>query len=357
MLEIQRLYCMSPIYENLKIEKLKQSEIEISAEVSWKALAQKRADAIREIQKDFEVPGFRKGNVPEEMLVKNVGELNILQEAAEMILSEVYPAILDENKIFAIGKPAVSITKLAPENPMAFKIKTAVLPEFELPDYKTIARDVNSEKAENIDPTETEISQTIKNLRLSLYRQTNPDDQSKDVPDEKLPELNDENIKKFGDHKTIDDFKKSVTEEIKKDKEARFKDKKRSKIIDGILKLTTFDVPNVLIESELNKMEAQFKDTISQFGMKIEDYFSHVKKNIDQMRDEWKPDAEKRAKTQLIMNRIASVEKISPDKDEVEHEAQHVLSHYKDARPENVRIYIETVLTNEKVFNFLELIK
>ena len=57
-----------------------------------------------------------------------------------MALSEYYPKILEENKIDAISRPEISITKLARKNPLGFKIKTATMPEMKLPDYKQIAK-------------------------------------------------------------------------------------------------------------------------------------------------------------------------------------------------------------------------
>ena len=61
-----------------------------------------------------------------------------------MALNEHYPKIIEEEKIDAISRPEISITKLARKNPLGFKIKTAVLPEIKLPDYKNIAKDILS---------------------------------------------------------------------------------------------------------------------------------------------------------------------------------------------------------------------
>jgi FKBP-type peptidyl-prolyl cis-trans isomerase (trigger factor) len=68
----------------------------------------------------------------------------------------------------------------------------------------------------------------------------------------------------------------------------------------------------------------------------------------------WRPHAEKKAKLQLILNEIVKLEKINVDAKEIEDEVKAILSHYKDANQEQARIYAETVLTNEKVYQFLE---
>jgi FKBP-type peptidyl-prolyl cis-trans isomerase (trigger factor) len=108
---------------------------------------------------------------------------------------------------------------------------------------------------------------------------------------------------------------------------------------------------------ETKRTEAQFNDDINRMGVKIEDYLKHAKKTIEEIRSEWRPHAEKKAKLQLILNEIVKLEKIEVDVKEIEEEVKHILAHYKDADRERAFAYAETVLTNEKVYQFLEGIK
>jgi len=64
--------------------------------------------------------------------------------------------------------------------------------------------------------------------------------------------------------------------------------------------------------------------------------------------------AEKKSKLALILNEIAKVEKIATDNEQVEKEVAAILEQYKDADPERARMHAENVLTNEKIFQFLE---
>jgi FKBP-type peptidyl-prolyl cis-trans isomerase (trigger factor) len=75
---------------------------------------------------------------------------------------------------------------------------------------------------------------------------------------------------------------------------------------------------------------------------------------MEDLKTEWRPYAEKKAKLQLIINRIAEVENIRPSKEDIDGEVSVILSQYKDADREKATVYAETVLTNEKVFQFLE---
>jgi FKBP-type peptidyl-prolyl cis-trans isomerase (trigger factor) len=93
---------------------------------------------------------------------------------------------------------------------------------------------------------------------------------------------------------------------------------------------------------------------IAQIGLKFEDYLKHLNKTVVDLKKEFRNDAEKKAKLGLILNEIARVEKIVADEEQVAKEVAAILEHYKDADPERARMHAENVLTNEKIFQFLE---
>ncbi len=92
-------------------------------------------------------------------------------------------------------------------------------------------------------------------------------------------------------------------------------------------------------------------------GVKVEDYLKQAKKSIEDIRKDWRPHAEKKAKLQLILNKISETEKITADKKEIDEEVEHIIEHYKEADKERAYTYAETIITNEKVYKFLEGIK
>lgn len=104
-------------------------------------------------------------------------------------------------------------------------------------------------------------------------------------------------------------------------------------------------------------MLARFHDDVTRSGLKFEDYLKNIKKTEEDLRKEWRPDAEKRGKLQIVLDEIARAEKIEAPKDAVEEEVKHILEHHKDADPSRARAYISAMLQNEKVFEFLELQK
>lgn len=341
------------IYKTKNIKKLENSEVEIEGEIGIEHLKSYRDGALEEMKKKVEFPGFRKGHVPEAMIVGKVGEISILEEGAYNAIREALPHLLSEHKHEHdfIGVPEVTITKIAHGEPLGFKIKIEVMPEVELADYKKIAKIENSKETPKAEVGEKDVEEAIDRVLKNVA------DRSGKKESDVKPDLNDELVKKLGDFKDVSDFKNKLRDILIKEKENKTREKKRLEIADLIISESKISLPNVMVVSELDKMEAQFKSDIEKMGMKAEDYLKHLKKNFEDLRKEWKPDAEKRVKLQIVLNRIAISEKIEADKEQVEKETSHLLEHHKDASPAKVKEYIEMVMTNQKVFEFLEGLK
>ena len=145
-----------------------------------------------------------------------------------------------------------------------------------------------------------------------------------------------------------------MRENIKLEKENQNKEKTRIKIIEEIIEKSDIDLPEILVELELQKILYQMESDVSQMGLKFEDYLTHLKKTVDDLKADFRKDAEKKAKLALILNEISKLENIKADEKEVDKEVAHIMEHYKDADKERATIHAESILTNEKVFQFLE---
>ena len=103
-------------------------------------------------------------------------------------------------------------------------------------------------------------------------------------------------------------------------------------------------VPEILYTSVISLMDVLF----------ILDNLKHLKKTAEDLKKDWTPDAEKRAKVQLIITKIALEEKIEADPELVKREVENLLKTYKDATEDRTKAYVEMMLTNEKVLEWLE---
>ena len=147
----------------MKVEKkdLAKSEVEILVELSAEEFKPyiERGAAI--VAREIKIEGFRPGKAPYEIVKGKVGEMTILEEAAHLAIRKTIEAAIKEHAGGEpVGQPKVDIVKLAPGNPLEYKITLALLPEIKLGDYK--AAKVKQKKAEF---KEEEISGMIENLR------------------------------------------------------------------------------------------------------------------------------------------------------------------------------------------------
>jgi len=101
-------------------------------------------------------------------------------------------------------------------------------------------------------------------------------------------------------------------------------------------------------------MFAQMGEDLKRAQLSMDDYLSHLKKTKEELIKEWVPSAKKRATLQLVLNEIAEQEDVDLDKEKVDHEVSQLIEQYKDADEARVRIYVESVMTNEAVMKRLE---
>ncbi|NCN11977.1 hypothetical protein GW937_01490 [Candidatus Kaiserbacteria bacterium] len=352
------------------IETLPGSMVKISGELPYVELQSERNAAMVALGKNVELPGFRKGHIPTPVLEKHLGEMTILAEMAERAIAHAYPHIIDEHKLDVIGQPKIEVTKLAPENPFCFTATVAVLPTFELPDYKTIAREINSKRPSD-EVTDEELSERIKDIQRQkaayerIQAKAANKEETSELPtpeteeNEKtpLPELTDEYVKRLGQpgqFETVADFKTKLREHLEIEKKQQNAAKHRADITDSIIAKMEIVLPQILIDSEIHQMFAQMEEDITRADLKLDDYLTHIKKTKDELKAEWTPAAEIRAKLQLLLNEIAKKENITPDLEEVNKQTNELLERFKDADEHRVRLYVASVLLNEKVMKMLE---
>ena len=320
---------MSKHFSNLKVSKLEDSQAEITGELTVAFLDTCRAEALKALNERTNLDGFRQGHIPQDVLEKKLGAMRILEEVAEVALGKEYPEILKEAKLSPLGRPTVSIIKLAPGIPLEFKIVLSLEPEFELPDYKKIIKELKVEEPEVV-VTDKEVDDVLEEIKKQNWK----------------PDL-----------KEGEDLAEKAKENILKEKQFRAREKKRLLIIDALIKATDVKIPKVLVTAELEKMLAVFKDDVSSQGIKWDVYLKSINKTEAGIQTEWNSKAVDRVKAELVVTKIADLEKLEPKVEDLEKETQHLLSHYSDADPLRVRIYVYTQMRNEKVFEYLENLK
>jgi len=146
---------------NITKKELTKSQIELTVELSVKEFQPYLLRGAEKISSEIKIEGFRPGKVPYEILKSKIGEMTILEEAAKIAIDKTIDQIVKENVSGEIvGQPQINITKLAPDNPLEYKIILIPLPQVKLADYKKVK--VKFRKAEVKDE---EVDKLITELR------------------------------------------------------------------------------------------------------------------------------------------------------------------------------------------------
>lgn len=360
----------------IKLTKLPKSVAELSIIIDEAEFETYHERGFKRVQEMVEVDGFRKGNAPEDIIVKKYGDMIILEEMANIALRDAYVKAIEEHKISPITEPKVSITKLAKGNPLEMTIIVTLMPEVELPPYKKLAKEAMKDD-EKIEVTDKDIEDVLEELRKGRTTQhkhehdghnheshdhaSHEDSKEAEVAtneekkSEELAPLDDTFAQSFGpDFKTLDDLKLKVGDNLKLEKEQKAREKRRTAIVEKLIAETKVELPDAIVESELNNMLAQMRADITRFGGTWEEYLVHTKKTEDEIKTEWQNDAVKRAMSQLVLHKIAEAEKLTATDEEIEVELVRLLAQVQDADEERAKSYLYQSLTNEKVLAFLE---
>jgi FKBP-type peptidyl-prolyl cis-trans isomerase (trigger factor) len=339
-------------YNHIKVSSVKHGMVDIQGEITVETLETHRKNALQKIKKDFEMPGFRKGNVPAHILEKNIDQKHILEDAAYAALEEIYPEIVVEENIKVFTTPTVTITKLVFGNPVEFKISVGVVPEFKLPQYKKIAEDI-MKKEQKVSVEEKEVEDIIKQI-LAMRAPLKTKEKETDPDETIIPELTDEFVKTLGNFKNVQEFKEDIQKNLLKEKEFEIKRNKREEIAKQLIAHTSIEIPNILIDDEIARLKEKIEEEIKKYNLTKEDYFKKIGKTEDVLLKEQGIYIENQYKTKLILKKISEVEDIKPTEKELEHEFEHMRARYKDVDPLRLYRYLEEMLINEKVLLFLE---
>ncbi|WP_040161331.1 trigger factor [Nigerium massiliense] len=142
------------------VEQLSPSRIKLTIEIPFEDLQPHLNKAYREIASQVNIPGFRKGKVPAQIIDQRFGRGMVLQEAINEALPSAYEAALAESGAVPLGQPEVDVTKLEDGELVEFTAEVDVRPDFDLPDFSTLSVEV-----EPLQPTETEVDERIEIMR------------------------------------------------------------------------------------------------------------------------------------------------------------------------------------------------
>lgn len=342
-------------------------QIEFSIEQPYAELQPDLAEAAKKLSQKINFPGFRPGHVPYGILKQKVDEAAILEEATELVIRRVLKKILEENKEEFISQPRINIEKIAPGNPLLFKIILVRLPKVKLGDYKKLKtqksklkveeEEINEElealrkiraseklvlrEAKNGDKVEIDFTlrgEKIKNYSFILgerqvipefekqvlgmktneekkFKLTYPAGKEADVKlkllnvyEVILPELNDEFAKTWNSE-NLEKLKEQIKERISFWKKQREEERWQNAVLEEITQQAEFEeIPEELRTNEKERMLIELKKSVEDSGGQWLDYLQHLKKTEEELKKSWDEVALRRIKFALVSRELIKQE-------------------------------------------------
>lgn len=314
--------------------------------------------ALKTAQKEVAIPGFRKGHVPEERLLQEVGEEFLWKQAADMALKDVLPEMLAQEGVTPITPLGLSLKADVKGKDVSFEITVITPPTCDAGDYREAAKKaLETLPAEDFEKEKASAIEAFRMQVRAISKMKTPENvaegDAKENEEKAAVPLTDDEAKfaGFENGKAIEHFIDGEAEKAVKDRSLQ---KRRGAIAEAIIAEAKADIPNVLIEEETKSLMQMFQRDVVNQGLEWNDYLKRVKKDDDAVRTDLRPQAEKRITLDLAFGEIIKKEalKLGEEDKAKEDEIAHALAK-QEVPHEQAHHYAKEQLLREKIWEVL----
>ena len=150
-----------------------------------------------------------------------------------------------------------------------------------------------------------------------------------EIKAKELPELDDEFAAEVSEFDTLDAYKADIKAKIKEQKIADGNRKKEDQAVEKAVANATMEIPEAMIDTQVNQMAQDFAQRIQQQGLSMEQYFQFTGMTAESMMEELRPQAVKRIETRLVLEAIAKAENIEITDERIDEELAKMAEAYK----------------------------
>ncbi|NLW56272.1 MAG: trigger factor [Firmicutes bacterium] len=182
-----------------------------------------------------------------------------------------------------------------------------------------------------------------------------------DIKVKDYPVLDDDFAQSLGDFKTVEELKADLKKRRQEAKEQQAAREFEEQVVEKVVEGSSLELTDTLIDRELNYMIQNMEHDFAHRGLKLEEYLQYSEKTLDDLREELRPQAERRVKTDLVLSAVAKAEGITVSEDEIKERLEYLLQFYPPATQEkmmkeqkaNVVEGIRSSLEREKTIKLL----
>ena len=149
-----------------------------------------------------------------------------------------------------------------------------------------------------------------------------------DVKVKELAELNDEFAKDTSEFETLEELKADVRANLEKEAETRAKNEMRNSLVEKVSANTEVEVPAVMVEQQIDNMLMELNYQLQYQGLNLQQLLSMTGRDVAELREERRADAEKLVKSSLVLEAIAEKENVEANDADVDAELEKMAAMY-----------------------------
>lgn len=421
-------------------EKLPKSQLGLEIEIPAETTKNVYEKVVQNLARSANIPGFRKGKVPRQILLQRLGPGRIKEAALEDLVQNSLRDALSQETIEALGNYQLVSTfeellsQFQPGQPLTFSASVDVPPDINLGDYGNLSVQAEEVKPDpnavdnflaerqvqhaTLIPVESRPAQmgdvTVVDYKGRLTPEgeeavdisggeatdfqleleegrfladivqgivgmtpgdtkeipvTFPEDYPredlanqkavftltlKELKEKELPELDDEFAQDISEEETIAELRESLVKQFAEKAEQETKTNKENALIKALVAQVEIDLPETLIEREVQTILTQTAIQMESYGMDLQKVFTSDM--MPQLRQRSRPDAIARLRQSLALEELAKRESLTVDDEQMDAKCQEVMKQLagQDADPQRLREFVKSDLLKEKAIQWLE---
>lgn len=181
-----------------------------------------------------------------------------------------------------------------------------------------------------------------------------------EIKETELPVIDDEFAKDVSEFDTLSELKVDIRHKLEKTAKDKAEYEVKNAVLEKVYEATEIDIPEAMVESQIDDMIKEFQQQLSQQGLNLQQYFEYLGKNIDQFRGEIRQDAYKKVKTKLVVEAVAKTEGLEVSEEDLNEELGKMAEMY-NLEVEKIRelmgdqgiIYLKQDIRNRKAIDLL----
>ncbi len=302
------------------------SETEVTFEIKLPAdaVVASYAQLLKERGKSVDIKGFRKGNVPSELIEPSVQEL-ILTETFERLAPYYVNAAIIKEKLEPIAPPVYSdLGEMKKDQPIQFKVKVTIMPKFKLGDLKKIKVDTSDPDVKDSEIDET-INLMVKNNAGNLNKKDDAD--KKDASETKADDEWAKKIAKlynFDDVKDLHDLKGKLKDLLKDQKSSYMRQNAVAEVINKAIVASNIKVPQPGIDYEAQQREEAFMKDLENMKLNLRDFMKERELKYEDLKERWEKDAKEALEADVLLRLYSEERKVELTDDELKDEVAKI---------------------------------